>query len=1140
MSRGTPKLVAAAALVLGWPALAAAQLTRLANDEPEVRARTGGRTGTCDVVRFSPDGNTLFAVGEDKVVHRWAVEPTRLTAAAPLDWNTFRERRGSIYALALSADGRTAAVGGLGKLDADVAVFDLRAGRLVGALSAGDPARGYPNPHTVWALAFRPDGRELAVGDDAGGVWVCPLVWGRPTRAKAVVPAEPKVRHGSRVVWVGYLADGRLAYANRDGGVYAVGPPEPLFRWGNGPVDMVAASGDGRRLAARPAAETKAGSAVEVRSLPDGKDVRSIAFPAGRFPDRVALDADGSRLAVGVADRTAEVLKTAEFWTEPAGRLQVYDLRPDRPALVAEAAELVDQVGFHPDGRRVATADRLDHATSLWSLTDEGLTRLDHERGEGRSVWGVGMTADGRRLCFQDRPNPAPAGPNDRGAGPWIAFDLDAPRRGWSPPGPVAPVRPSESLKGWTARLEFDPQDAFVCTAVSPAGRPQRVPLDRLRDDHPRCYTFLPPAPGGPADAVRLAVGHYWGVSVFDLSAGHPPRLARKLLGHAGYVAAVAPAYGGGGLVTAGRDGVIALWNLAPFRADPLLGAAFAEQNGVFRVTAVDPGSPADEAGLSVGDEVRKLMVGGDPAGVPRAEWLGHLKNPSPGRQLAFEVVNDRFPDGVKTGTLLFHRPAARFLPLRNGEWVVYTYRQNYYDASPNGDRYVEWLVSKPTAAEPPEVFPVDRFARFLRRPDKVADVVARLGREPGKPLLPDLFPPDVTVRPAGNSVKDGEELTVTVAVAPRRRHDGKVNRVARVELWLNGHHRAGLDPLKGRVFADADGNPLPFEVTFRVPAASLRPGPNVLEAVGIGSDNPADAAGSPKSPPVRVVLQTDRPAERRLWGLVAGVRRYHGWGGDLPSVDGDVSLMGKVWEGVRPADGFAAATVGVLRDGQVTRARLLDRIKDVGTKAGPDDLFVLFLAGHGVLSEQVGPAGGGGSWLYVIPQAEDGTPLAKGKGTVRELAEASLPDAALRDTLASLRCRKLVLLDCCHSGAAGPEIAGAGGSRNAAGQLAPDGFGPLVLSACQANEQSYGVEGEDGGNGLFTRRVAGALGPDFASADTDRDGRLTVSELYEAVRAATAKDAGDRGKSQTPAATPAPSELLGAVLVVRPAGKKP
>src|SRR5438093_620949 len=107
------------ALVLLWPADAAAQVGRLANDEPEIRIRADGRLGACDVLRFTADGKFLLAAGEDKVIHRWSVEAERLQPARPLFWNTLRERRGSIYALALSADPDhpRVAVGGYGKLN---------------------------------------------------------------------------------------------------------------------------------------------------------------------------------------------------------------------------------------------------------------------------------------------------------------------------------------------------------------------------------------------------------------------------------------------------------------------------------------------------------------------------------------------------------------------------------------------------------------------------------------------------------------------------------------------------------------------------------------------------------------------------------------------------------------------------------------------------------------------------------------------------------------------------------------------------------------------------------------------------------------------------------------------------------------
>ena len=46
--------LAALAVVLAV-ADARGQVTRLANDEPEIRLRSGGRSGVCDVLRFTPD-----------------------------------------------------------------------------------------------------------------------------------------------------------------------------------------------------------------------------------------------------------------------------------------------------------------------------------------------------------------------------------------------------------------------------------------------------------------------------------------------------------------------------------------------------------------------------------------------------------------------------------------------------------------------------------------------------------------------------------------------------------------------------------------------------------------------------------------------------------------------------------------------------------------------------------------------------------------------------------------------------------------------------------------------------------------------------------------------------------------------------
>src|SRR5205807_8262908 len=118
-------------------------------------------------------------------------------------------------------------------------------------------------------------------------------------------------------------------------------------------------------------------------------------------------------------------------------------------------------------------------------------------------------------------------------------------------------------------------------------------------DHMPRCYTFLKSPPGQP---TRLAVGHYWGLSVFALTPGQKPKLVRKCVGHQGEVTAIAPSPDHRWLLTASRDQTVCAWSLDDWKGQPELGASFAADGNRLRVVSVDPGSPAWEAKLEPGE----------------------------------------------------------------------------------------------------------------------------------------------------------------------------------------------------------------------------------------------------------------------------------------------------------------------------------------------------------------------------------------------------------------------------------------------------------------------------------------------------------------------------------------------------------
>jgi WD40 repeat protein len=105
-------------LVLLLPAFVEAQ-----NLKPVLRLEAGGPTSNVTSMAFSPDGNTLYAAGFDKVVRVWRLQPDpqnpkdkkfELDPATSYRVPIHPGTQGAINALALSSDGQWLAVGGLG------------------------------------------------------------------------------------------------------------------------------------------------------------------------------------------------------------------------------------------------------------------------------------------------------------------------------------------------------------------------------------------------------------------------------------------------------------------------------------------------------------------------------------------------------------------------------------------------------------------------------------------------------------------------------------------------------------------------------------------------------------------------------------------------------------------------------------------------------------------------------------------------------------------------------------------------------------------------------------------------------------------------------------------------------------------
>ncbi len=1077
-------------------------------------AETGARTAACDVLQFTPDGKHLLAAGDDKIVRIWELGPRReLQLVQSLRWPIMREQYGSIYAVALSSDERSVAMAGYGLRSGLVVVVDRKTGKTLHAL----PKLAVDDFHVVWALAFSPDDRQLAIGMDDGSVWLWDLQnlprrlgWHDENRKDAAG------RRMNNIRLLQFTSSGLLSVA-QDGQalVWDVSRPgrrDLWFRFERVPeVFRVAIDKDRKWLAAIgegapvPGNPVKHPSFVEVRSLDKGgRFNRYFTLPKQHYPQSLAFAPDGGsppRLAVGMRK-----VAPAGFFKELAAPVWIYELQRDEWVYEPGPSSTyrVDALAFHPkDAKLLAVAGGNDHEVRLWDFGNLKQP-VSEVRSPGRGLWGVGLSADGKYLGFQDERQENPDHPNRWGKGPWRVFDLE-PRRWAREPAAFRPIAPIRELGGW--KVEFtdagtDPNQwkAKVWYAAGP--HRERHALELLPDLYhmPRCYTFIPGKPGEP---VRLAVGHYWGVSVFELTR-QGARRVRVGVGHQGEVMAVAPSPNGDFVLTAGRDQTISALHLRPWTSQAELGASFRLQGDGLWVDTVDPGSPAWEAGLSANDEVVFFSSEGESKVYdPLNEWgpeqiqgfgvkkvgveecLRILARPEPSRELLFRVKRDgKRLDLMKT--LVRQRPVWRFFPTHDGEWVLWRWRDYYYDTSTNGDFLIGWQASR-DPGETPTFYRAEQYRKQFHKPTKVAEAI----KDPALVLQPVLFEgnPAPTVQITAPE-KVTEDFKVTLFAKPLgNASDEPGQRLKEVKLYV-GQTRELTWPREGQPLPD------PFLVeNFPISAKnSLRSGDNELI---LKCTNEAGARGEHR---VTVKYEPPIPPKSNLYVIAVGVGDYSAarlpFNPVPPAVpaDKDVDALQRCLaapQGARKL--FQFVEFNPLKNAKATRKELLDKLCAVQCQAGKNDLLILYIGGFATDSELNRLFARDNNEVIEDQLPEDAVYLfCTGDYDLRRPLTKGVCEDDIAPLLLEMKCSTLVLVDVKEP--AETRYA----TPNLVRELTPDAAGPVVLSADRfplpAALQQRLKEG------LFIRAITDALGAKFGDADKNQDKQLDLRELHDYV----------------------------------------
>lgn len=266
--------------------------------------------------------------------------------------------------------------------------------------------------------------------------------------------------------------------------------------------------------------------------------------------------------------------------------------------------------------------------------------------------------------------------------------------------------------------------------------------------------------------------------------------------------------------------------------------------------------------------------------------------------------------------------------------------------------------------------------------------------------------------------------------------------------------------------------------------------------------ERPKDVAAAPPQP--------SPPPTRARWAVVIGVGRYES--PDIPRLRYSVSDAEAIYDVLTGLGGFEKEHVLLLTDRTQKKPTYHNVKWALGTflarSAKKDDTVLIFFAGHGAPEVDQRGIERDGLAKYLVPS--DAEP--------DDLYSTALPMDELQVIFGRIEAERIVaFLDSCYSGAAGGRTFS---SKKTRASHLDDLFlerltrskGRAIITASRPAELS--IELPELGHGIFTYFLVQGL---KGEADMNRDGIVTLQELYEYVDQQVAQKSRAVGGNQHP-----------------------
>ena len=181
-----------------------------------------------------------------------------------------------------------------------------------------------------------------------------------------------------------------------------------------------------------------------------------------------------------------------------------------------------------------------------------------------------------------------------------------------------------------------------------------------------------------------------------------------------------------------------------------------------------------------------------------------------------------------------------------------------------------------------------------------------------------------------------------------------------------------------------------------------------------------------------------------------------------------------------------------LLTDGEATKTNIVSKINELSNLTKPQDSFILFVAGHGVLLQ---------NQYYMLTQDFNGQVSDTNMISSNEIVEMSKKIKSLS---------QLLIFDTCHAGGVDTIVSGLYDARMS---VLAKKMGLHIYAS--ANDKQAAMDGYKG-NGLFTYTLLNGL-DNNKDADMNKDGKITIVGLGEYSKKMTTNISKEIGHSQTP-----------------------